>query len=93
MTRQKRDFYIHLLRYFQPYAKSYHLQAALCKRHLEELQKERFNELSTAHPVFLHTGKTNLLFGVLKLKRVLGIRKLLLFAFENETNSGHFCKL
>lgn len=60
---------------FQPYAKSYHLQAALYKHH-PELQKEWFNELSIAHPVFLPIGKTNLLFGVLKLKRVLGIRKL-----------------
>lgn len=77
----------------QPYAESYHLQAAGCNLLLEKLQKEQFNELSIAQPVVLPTGETNLLFSVLKLKRVLGIRKLLLFAFENETNSRQFCKL
>ena len=49
--------------------------------------KEKSNELFTAHPVFLPAGETNLLFGMLKLKRVWGIRKFL-FAFENKTNSG-----
>lgn len=78
--------------HFQPYAKSFHFRGALCDLYHEELQKERFNELSTAHFVF-PTGKTNFLFGVLKLKRVLGLRKLPLLAFENETNSGCFCKL
>jgi hypothetical protein len=55
----------------------------------EELQKEQFNELILSS--YLH--ETNFRFGVLKLKRVLGIRKLPVFAFENVINSGHFCKL
>lgn len=72
---------------FISYAKLYHLQAALCNLYLKELQREQSNELFTAHPVFLPAGETNLLFGMLKLKRVWGIRKFL-FAFENKTNSG-----
>lgn len=78
--------------HFRHYAKLYHLQTALYNLHPKELQKEQSNELFTAHPVFLPTGKTNLLFGMLKLKRVWGIRKLL-FAFENKTNSRQFHKL
>ena len=52
--------------HFIPYAKLYHLQAALCNLHLKELQREQSDDLSTAHPVFLHAGDTNLLFGMLK---------------------------
>lgn len=54
--------------HFQPYAKSDNLHAALYNLRLKELQKEQSNELFTAHHVFLPTGETNLLFGMLKLK-------------------------
>lgn len=68
--------------HFQPYAKLYHLQAALPTLHPEELPNEQCNELSTAYPVFLPIGETNMLFGMPKLKRVLGIRRLILFALK-----------